>query len=173
MPGGQRALRARSGRRVEVSQRALRAGEDRATDEMGGMGGMAREDSSQVAWQGRRRAVAAPANLKVRRICVAALSRVRTHGQNSGLCIGTGQKSALCIGFGRKSAPFPPRRETPVRVLSQKPSSQARLHFKTLQGDFRTYTQSRFLTSTYTQSRFLTATYTQSRFLTAGYAFRR
>ncbi len=75
--------------------------------------------------------------------------------------------------FRAEIGPFPPRRETPVRVLPQKPSSQARLHFKTLQGDFRTYTQSRFLASTYTQSRFLTATYTQSRFLTARYAFRR
>ena len=76
-------------------------------------------------------------------------------GQKSGLCIGRGQKSALCIGFRWKSGPSPPLRDAHVRMPSQKPSSQACLRFKAPQGDFRTYTQSRFLASTYTQSRFL------------------
>ena len=73
-------------------------------------------------------------------------------GQNSGLCIGRGRKSALCIGFGREPGPFPPRREAPARLLSQKPSSRARLRLEAPQGGFRTYAQSRFLAGTYTQS---------------------
>ena len=77
------------------------------------------------------------------------------HGQKSGLCIGRGQKSALCIGFRWKSGPSPPLRDAPARTLSQKASSRVRLRFEAPQGDFRTYTQSRFLASTYTQSRFL------------------
>ena len=88
-----------------------------------------------------------PSRMSCNRVCddIGLTAGGASGGQKPGLCIGRGRKPGLCIGSGRQPGPLPPRREAHARLLSQKPSSRARLRLETPQGGFRTYTQSRIL----------------------------